>query len=447
MADARALIAEQQARLGASAGVVVLDRPARLEGDVTLAAGHGLRIAAPLAVGKATVHLAGHNEVRCEAEISVDNGTDLFVADRATDLSVRGCQVNVDGHPGGYLLTATRAARVWESGNHVVNMALFSTHNDGGTASQTTDVTITDNSTEFHGDTRIIGAFLLYVLRGVVANNRFMGTGHGIEWWGGDGNVGWHGVDEVKYAGFLSITGNECFDAGGACIWGSMGEDVSVTGNTAESCGDVCFDTEGGVRNLFSGNVARGCASGCYSVQMESKDIVFTGNFAYADAKSPTAALVLIKHRSENPAPHENLTITGNTLSCGNLCMAFYTEGEAGLDLANNTVVNGRVHFANYTGTVRVRGNSLRYTVPLGSGAAISGPSVAWGNTSFLEDNTLFYAGAADPKNVCIEQSWSDFNNADEMRITGNTCVGFGYGVVTETAGGNPGAPRARHGL
>ncbi len=443
LADARTLIAEQQAKLGASPGVVLLDRPARLEGEVTLSPGHGLRIAAPLTVGKATVHLAGHNEVRCEAEISVDNATDLFVADGATDLSVRGCEVNVHGQPGGYLLTSTRGTRVVEAGNHVVNMALFNTHNGGGAASQTTDVTITDNSTELHGNARPIGVYLLYVLRGVVANNRFMGTGHGIQWWGGDGNIGWHGADEVKYAGFLSITGNECFDAGGSCVWGSMGVNVTVTGNTAENCGDVCFDTEGGVHNLFSGNVARGCASGCYSVQMESRDAVFTGNFAYADAKSPTAALVLIKHHSENPAPHQNLTITGNTLSCGSLCTALYTEGEAGLDFANNTLVNGLIHFANYTGTVRVRGNSMRFTVPLG-GAAISGPAVAWGNTSFIEDNTVLYAGAVpDPKNACIVQSWSDFNNVDEMHITRNTCVGFGTGILTETAGGNPGAPRA----
>jgi hypothetical protein len=176
---------------------------------------------------------------------------------------------------------------------------------------------------------------------------------------------------------------------------------------------------------------------------MESKDAVFTGNFAYADAKSPTAALVLIKHHNENPAPHENLTITGNTLSCGTLCMAFYSEGEAGLDLANNTMTNGVVHFANYTGTVRVRGNSFRYTVPIGAGPAISGPSVAGGNVSFIDGNTLLYAGPPDPKNVCIAQGWSDFNNVDEMQITRNTCVGFGTGVVTETAGQNPGAPRA----
>ena len=208
---------------------------------------------------------------------------------------------------------------------------------------------------------------MLYVIRATVANNRFRGTGHGIEWWGGDGNIGWHGAEAVTGAGDLSITGNQCYSAGGACVWGSMGFNVTVSGNSADICSDVCFYSEGGVLNLFTGNVAQACVNGCYSVQMESVDVTFSGNFAYADAKAPALALVLIKHRNENPAPHANLTVTGNTLSCGSLCTAFASEGEGGLDLSHNTVTNGVFHFGNYTSTVRIAGNSLRFTVPLAS--------------------------------------------------------------------------------
>ena len=78
-----------------------------------------------------------------------------------------------------------------------------------------------------------------------------------------------------------------------------MGFNVTVSGNSADICSDVCFDTEGGVRNLFTGNVAQACGNGCYSVQMESVDAVFSGNFAYADMKGPALALVLIKHRTQ----------------------------------------------------------------------------------------------------------------------------------------------------
>ncbi len=442
--DARALIAAQQAKLGGAPGVIVLDRSARLEGEVTLGVGQDLRIEAPLSVGGATVHLSGRNAVRCEAAVSVDDVTDLFVADGAQDVSVRDCDVTVSGRVGGYLLTATRCARVNASGNHLVNMALFNTHNLGGEGSRTTDVSLNGNSSTFIHDGGPIGVYLLYVIRATVSNNRFTRTGHGIEWWGGDGNLGWRGPAAVNAAGDLSITGNQCYSAGGACVWGSMGFNVTVSGNSADICSDVCFDSEGGVRNLFTGNVAQACGNGCYSAQMESIDVVFSGNFAYADAKAPALALVLIKHRNENPAPHLNLTVTGNTLSCASLCTAFYSEGESGLDLSRNTVVNGILHFANYTNSVRVADNSLRFTVPLGEQAAIVGPSLTGGHISFIEGNTLLYeTGEPAPKGACIAQAWSDDNSTDEMHIARNTCVGFGTGVLTETAGHNPGAPTA----
>ena len=442
--DARGLIAAGQARLGAQPGVIVLDRPARLEGDVTLGVGQDLRIEAPLSVGRATIHLRGHNAVRCDAPVTVDGATDLFVADGASDLSVRSCDVTVRGREGGYLLTATRGARVVATDNHLTGMALFNTHNEGGEASRTTDVSLNGNSSEFLRESGPIGVYLLYVVRATVSNNRFRGTGHGIEWWGGDGNLGWHGAAAVTGAGDLSLTGNQCYSAGGACIWGSMGFNVTVSGNSADVCSDVCFDSEGGVRNLFTGNVAQACGKGCYSAQMESVDVVFSGNFAYADEKAPALALVLIKHRNGNPAPHANLTVTGNTLSCGSLCTAFYSEGEGGLDLSHNTVVNGVIRFANYTNTVRMAGNSLRFHVPLGGQAAIAGPSLAGGHLSVIADNTMVQElGAAYPQAACIAQSWSDDNNVDEMRIESNFCSGFGVGIVTETAGHNAGAPHA----
>lgn len=441
--DAKSLITEQQMRLGANPGTIQLDKASRLEGEITLGIGQDLRIAAPLSIGKATIHLSGRNTVHCSAAITIDNATELFVSDRAADISVQDCDVRVNGHAGGYLLTATRSQRVQANNNHLVDMALFNTHNEGGEASRTTDVSLNGNSSVFTHEAGPIGVYLLYVLRGTVANNRFVGTGHGIEWWGGDGNLGWHGPEAVTGAGDLSITGNQCYSAGGACVWGSMGYNITVSGNSADRCSDVCFDAEGGVRNLFTGNMAQACGNGCYSVQMESVDIVFSGNFAYADTKGPALALFLIKHRNGNQARHVNLTVTGNTLSCPTLCTAFYSEGEGGLDLAHNTVVNGTFRFANYTDSVRVANNSLRFTVPFGE-AAIAGPSLAGGHTSFITGNTLLYeAGETAPKAACITQSWSDDNNTDEMHISGNTCVGFGVGVATETAGHNAGAPHA----
>lgn len=442
--DAASVIAQQEARPGAAAGIIDLNQPARLSTDVTIAEGRGLLIRAPLTVSKGSIHLLGHNEVRCEAPIHVENPTELFVANGASDISVRGCDVTVAGNGGGYLLVATKTARVLVTGNHLVGMAAFTTQNVGGPASETTDVTITNNSVEFVRGGGPIGVYLLYVLRGVVANNRFMGTGHGVEWWGGDANAGWRSAAEVTGAGELSITGNQCSSAGGACVWGSMGFDVTVTGNVAENCSDVCFDTEGGVRNLFSGNVARSCSNGCYAAEFESQDAVFEGNLAYADARSPALALVLIKHPSGRGPNHVNLTVTGNTLVCGGkVCSAFYSEGEDGLVFANNTITNGFISFVNYTNTVLIRGNTFRFTAPVTGVTAIGGPTLFNGHRSEIAENMIVNESRANANSTCIAQSWSDYNNVDAMRIVRNSCSGFERGILTETAGKNPGAPHA----
>lgn len=443
-ADAVALIRAQDARLGGSAGTIVLDRASRLGSDVTVGVGHALRIDAPLTVSKGSIHLLGHNAIRCNAGVTVENATELFVADGATDISVSGCDVEVTGRAGGYLLVATRSARIAAEGNHLLNLALFNTHNLGGSASQTTDVTLANDSVDFTKPGGPIGVYLLYVRRGVVADNRFRGTLHGVEWWGGDANTGWRSAAEVTGAGELSITGNVCSAAGGACVWGSMGFDVTVSGNTAEICSDVCFDTEGGVRNLFTGNVARACMNGCYAAEFESQDAVFSGNMAYADAKSPSLALVLIKHPAGRGPNHVNLTVTGNTLVCGDhVCEAFYSEGEDGLVLADNTITNGAIMLVNYTNAVLIQGNTLRFTAPMGANAAITGPSVYNGHRSEIADNSISAEAGANPNAVCIAQSWSDNNSSDEMRLVRNTCEGFPHGIVTETAGHNAGAPHA----
>ena len=443
--DAARSIQEQETRLGSAPGVIVLREPSRLGSSVTLGAGHDLRIEAPLTIGKASIQLSGANAIRCEAPITVENGTDLFVADGVSDISVRGCDVTVKGQRGGFLVTATRSARVVATDNHLLNMAIFNTHNPGGPKNQTTDVSITGNSTEFTPGPgpALIGVYLMYVLRATVADNRFRGTGHGVEWWGGDANAGWRSAAEVSNAGNLSITGNECSNAGGACVWGSMGFDVTVSGNTAEFCGDVCFDTEGGVRNLFTGNVARSCNNGCYAAEFESEDATFSGNLAYADAQNKASALVLIKHPSGRGPNHVHLTVTGNTLTCGTICAAFYSEGEDGLVFANNTLTNAVIAFTNFTNSVYIRNNTLRFTEPLGAVAAISGPLMANGHRSEISENVTSNEAASIGDAGCIVQAWADNNGTDEMRIERNTCAGFPHGVVTETAGHNAGAPHA----
>lgn len=443
LADATQIIQVADAKLGSTSGTVVLDRPARLGSTVTLGAGHALQIAAPLSFGNASIHLAGHNDVRCTAPISVENGVELFIAEGVTDVSVHGCNVHVTGRPGGYLLTATRSARVSVADNHLLNLAIFNTHNIGGPNSRSTDVTVTGNSTVFDHVSGPIGIYLLYVVGGTVSGNHLEGTGHGVQWWGGDANEGWHGVGAVNSAGKLTITHNDCKNAGGACVWGSDGFDINVSDNTADFCSDVCFDTEGGVRTVFTGNTARRCTNGCLAAEFESQDAVFQGNTAIADGLVPEGPLVLIKHPSGRVPNHVNLVVSGNTLSCTKLCAALYSEGEDGFTFSKNTITNGFLQFINYTNNVTISNNSLRFNVPVGTASGISGPSLANGHHSEISGNQILAQAGNNGPASCIGQGWSDYNNTDEMRIMGNTCAGFRTGIVTATGGGNPGAPHA----
>lgn len=443
LADANRLLTDGQTRLGGSPGKLLLNQPARLGTPVTLAQGQDLLISAPLTVGAASIRLSGHNDVRCTASITAENAMELFVAEGATDIAVHGCNVTVAGHPGGYLLTATRSARIAMTDNHLVNMAIFNTHNVGGADSHSNDVTLSGNSTEFPHGGGPIGIYLLYVLGGTVSKNHLQGTGHGVQWWGGDANEGWRGVAAVNGAGRLNITGNTCLSAGGACVWGSDGFDINVSGNTAETCSDVCFDTEGGVRTVFTDNTAKRCTNGCLAAEFESQDAVFKGNTAEADGLIPEGPLVLIKHPSGRGPNHVNLSITGNTLICAKMCAALYSEGEDGFTFANNMITNGSLQFINYTNNVVIRANTLHFDVPIEAASAIAGPSLSNGHQSEISGNTILAQAGARGDGACIAQSWSDYNNTDQMRITGNTCSGFRTGIVTATGGGNPGAPHA----
>ena len=68
-----------------------------------------------------------------------------------------------------------------------------------------------------------MGLYLLHVIGARITSNRFTGTGHGVEWWGGDSADLQPVNPESLVAGKFTITGNECYRVAGACVWGSKG--------------------------------------------------------------------------------------------------------------------------------------------------------------------------------------------------------------------------------
>jgi hypothetical protein len=434
--DVSAWLTRQDAQLGTRHGTITLHDPGTLPHDVTLSPGHDLVLAAPLRIN-ATITLRGNNHISCRAPIEAQQPRNLFQAQSVTGISITGCDVTQTGAAGGYLLAVKASAHITVERNRLLNVNLFTTQDDTG---HTTDVSIADNIVRFPANNGFIGVYLIRTLRAAVTGNTLEGLGHGVQWWGGDANGGWHGPQSVVDAGELTITGNYCRTIAGSCVWGSMGYNVNVSGNTDDGCGDVCFDVEGGVNNVFTHNQASNCGFGCYAAEFESVGTVFRNNQA---TTTPGHNLVLLKHGPQNPYNHTNLRIENNVFTCPQLCVALYTEGDDGLFFSGNTVTNASITSVNYHHDFTVTGNTFLFTVDPGQSAAIAGPALFQHHTSVISHNTITDRAAVDPATVCIAQSWSDFNDTDTMTIMGNSCSGFTRGIITATGGANPGAPRA----
>jgi len=428
--DVSAWIAQQDSALGARPGTVVLTQAGVLSHDVRLGPGHNLRIAAPLEIGKGHLRLEGHNTVVCTAPVVVDVAEDVMLADGVSDLSVTGCEVRMKATGAGYLVSATRAARVTMRGNRLLDMGLFETQNHMP-RSETTDVTIEGNSVRFDRTPLAVGVLLEGVLGATITDNEFVQAINGVQWWGGDAHGGWRGPDSARGAGNFLMRGNHCTGTRDSCIWGSMGTNIVVDGNQDDGCGDVCFDVEGGTDVVFTHNAANHCGNGCYAAEFESEGAVFRSNQASGEAGH---VLVLIKHSPLNPYPHRNVWIDDNDLTCAQLCVGLYTQGDEGLRFTGNRLTNATVQAAVYHRDFAVLRNTFRFTVALGEQPAIAGPVLWRGSLSEIADNVVV-AETPQPGAVCIAQSWLDWRYSDTMRILRNRCTGLATGIVTATGG------------
>ena len=447
-ADLSARLIAADASLGTHAGTLSVNAPGTIAHPLTLHRGHSLLLRAPVTWAQ-PVTLEGGNTLSCEGAAAPITaampafgthaaGGALLLASGAAGLAVRGCTVTSDQTS--MLLSATAVAGLTLEGNTLagLSLAIFS----GGLS---TDLHITGNTVTFpvarHSD---IAAVSLYGARSVVATgNHFTRTLHGIQWWGGDSGAPGATLAAVTTTGDMQFTGNTCAEVG-SCIWGSMGFGIRIIGNTAAGCGDVCFDTEGGRDTDISANTASGCANGCAAIFFFTQNTTITGNHFTG---MPGGGFIFIKNASQDPARHQGLVVSGNTLTCvPGPCRAMYAEAASGIRFENNQISNGTYLPVSYARAVTIAGNHLRFTVPLPAGsAAIAAPAILGGTTLWVHDNTVTSEVAQSPGTSCIAAAWSDFNNSDLHLLTGNTCAGphpFPVGIVTTTDGKNPG-PRA----
>ncbi len=447
-----ARLAAADRALGTGPGTITVDRPGTLDAPVTLRKGHNLLLRTSV-TWAATVRLEGGNSIRCagpraavhanlpEYHFAASTGM-LLLASGAAGITVAGCRFTSDSQAPVVLAGYPVSHLVMES-NTLSGVSLAAT-----SAGTSTDLAFRGNTVDFPAGgpkSGIAAVSLFYAKRVEVSGNHFSRVLHGVQWWGGDSGAAGAKLEQVTAAGEMRMTGNTCEAVGGSCLWGSMGYGITLTGNSAEGCGDVCFDTEGGRDTVISGNTARGCANGCAAIFFFTRNTVISHN--HFRGSSPGGGLIFLKNASQDPLRHQGVAITDNDLHCDpGTCRAVYSEAVSGLRFTGNQVTDGTYLPVNYSRSVTLSGNQMRFTHALPAGtAAIAAPAMVGGTTLRIEGNTISSEVPQPPGDACIAASWSDFNSPDLHVIAGNRCGGsdpFPAGIVTTTDGKNPG-PRA----
>ncbi len=447
--DLSARLIAADASLGSRTGTISINAAGIIGRPLALHRGHSLLVRAPITwVGAIT--LGGANSISCEGSgVPIAAGAPayhfpapggaLLLANGVSGISVRGC--TFVSEQTSMLLVGAPVSDLTMEGNTLsgLSLAVAWTGSQNGAS---TGLRFTGNAVTFpatrHSD---IAAISLYGAKQVVATgNHFTRTLHGIQWWGGDSGAPGATLAGVTTTGEMQMTGNSCAEVG-SCVWGSMGYGIKITGNTAAGCGDVCFDTEGGRDTEISGNTASGCANGCAAIFFFTQNTTIAGNHF---SGAPGGGFIFIKNASQDPLRHQGLVVSGNTLTCTpGPCHAMYAEAASGVRFENNEVLNGTYVSPNYSRSITIAGNRLRFTVALPPGAAaIAAPAIIGGTTLWVNGNTIDSEVAQAPGTSCVAAGWSDFNNTDLHILSANRCGGahpFPVGIATTTDGKNPG--------
>jgi hypothetical protein len=145
----------------------------------------------------------------------------------------------------------------------------------------------------------------------------------GITWWGGDARTEPSHDASPDLATRIQIRHNvveNIFLTGsgeGACIWGSMGEDIEVSHNTVRTCDDVGLDAEGSDHVRFLDNKVYDVKSAALAVYHWSSNITFARNYVEQDGfgtgvEGSTLWTLVNPHMAASPTV-ANIRIHDNT--------------------------------------------------------------------------------------------------------------------------------------
>ena len=338
-------------------------------------------------------------------------------------------------------------ARLVVTNDLTITYAGHSTHATTGTV--TRDVRIVGNTGTRTGANLTNLAFILlwYTVGAEVHDNRLVGYGYGIQWWGGDANPvdGDGDLANERKCGDLTITGNRVKGmldvlGGGGGIWGSMGRNITANGNVIDDCADVGLDFEGCDTWNATGNTVTNCVNGCLTTFFYNRN----GEFGPNTCRQDNAAASPIIARIQNNYPtseNEGVTFTGGSFSCssGIAMIAFETAQRATIRGATLRNVRITAQINNIRNTTIDR-CSLLFTVA--AGAALNAINVGYNNLggrAIVTGNTVesLVAQPAGSRAIRTEQ-------ADQTRdvlefIDDNILLGWSTPIETIWDGANAG--------
>ena len=439
--DVGAKIRAADMALGSKPGVIVVNTAGALSTPFTLRQQHNLLVRARI-MWSATVTLSGMNDVGCSGNGAISSALPIsmpvFVGNNATEITIHDCPVDMKSNNpvlAGDGLIDLSMRRLSVTGGTIAQINADHGDSAGGAAS---NLNFDHNTVTDAPNTGGAALLLVNTMNATVDENTFTGISTGTQWWGGDAAKGT--LSQVTRTGKITLTGNHCRMVT-ACLWGSMGYDITVAHNTADGCLDVCFDAEGGLNTSFVENTATNCNNGCGAIFFFSKGISFVGNTFTGDSKG--GGLFFIKNSSANPVSHVDLSVSKNILTCATACNAFLQEALGRATFDGNVITNGIYTPLGFGQNITISNNRFVFTRALPAGAAvIRGPSITGGTSLTIDSNTVSSSVAQGANSACISAVWNDFNNSDTFSIRRNRCEGvspFPINIVTETAGANPG--------
>lgn len=215
----------------------------------------------------------------------------------------------------------------------------------------------------------------------------------GITWWGGNARTEPSHDASPDRATRIQIRHNvveNIFLAGageGACIWGSMGEDIEVRYNTVRNCDDVGLDAEGSDNVRFLDNQVYDVKSAALAVYHWSSNITFARNYVEQDgfgsgAEGSTMWTLVNPYMGASPSLanihlHDNVFVYRRA-GAGDPLVGQVTKNPThSLYFVNNTLTNVVIDFGGcwtwsgggYCGSngyMEVTGNKLNFESAVG---------------------------------------------------------------------------------